>query len=156
MFTEEEKIKPIECKKLTAGSGPFSSERVASDVVHGIKRYSRNCNLSVITSRWSFFISHGFDGEVLSIMTAGFSPISSYWQLFLEIVTFPFLRLASVFYIWNWKRIIWSESAKKQNVPSSRKTERTVAAKQHSAEHTPLLNPTENTSINSVQHVATL
>lgn len=61
MYKEEMKHKPKECILMSEGSGLFPSEKLASDIIHGIKHYK-------------FFIQTGFDGFLLGVLTAGAMP----------------------------------------------------------------------------------
>jgi 3-dehydrosphinganine reductase len=92
MLHAEMAAKPEACKQISAGSGLFSAERVAADIADGI-------------ANWRFMISTGFDGVMLSALTAGMSPVSSIPRALLETLLLGVIRLVSLAHIWHFNRI---------------------------------------------------
>lgn len=54
----------------------------------------------------TFSVACNFDGVMLSVATAGFSPQRSYLVAFLEVVTAGFMRIMGLYYQWSWYRTI--------------------------------------------------
>jgi len=92
-FATENQYKPEECKLMSEGLGLFKPEAIASDIVKGIER-------------WSFMINTGFEGHLSAHIFAGNSPASSVVSLAVEFFFLGFLRLVSLFYLWNYNRIV--------------------------------------------------
>eukprot|EP01012_Entosiphon_sulcatum_P024231 TRINITY_DN29410_c0_g1_i1.p1 TRINITY_DN29410_c0_g1~~TRINITY_DN29410_c0_g1_i1.p1 ORF type:complete len:335 (-),score=54.72 TRINITY_DN29410_c0_g1_i1:23-1027(-) len=86
MYHEEMKIKPLECKLVSEGAGLFTADRVATDIIRGVKDYT-------------FFVQTGIDGQLLGLLTGGMAPPSSVAGLVVELVTLPLVRFVSLFYV---------------------------------------------------------
>jgi len=87
MYEEEMKTKPLPTKLCDEGSGLFSAEDIAHDIVNkGIKKYS-------------FFIQSGFDGVMLGIGSIGMAPASSAMQVITETLALGVLRFVGLFYL---------------------------------------------------------
>lgn len=101
MLAEENKQKPAITAKLSETAGLFSAEAVATDAVNGM-------------CKGSFFISTGLEGWMLSVASAGMSPITSMGRLITEIVLLPITRIVAFVVMLDWNRTIRSETAKLQ------------------------------------------
>jgi len=100
----ENQIKPEETKLISSTSGLFTAEEVAKSVVKGFQR-------------GTYSISVGFDGWMLSQLTAGMSPVTSILHLLSQVCTVSIFRLVAFGYrvYFDW---IISSQLKKQR-PSS-------------------------------------
>jgi len=81
----ENQIKPEETKLISSTSGLFTAEEVAKSVVKGFQS-------------GAYLISIGFDGWVLSQLTAGMSPVTSIIDLLSQVCTVSLFRLATFGY----------------------------------------------------------
>jgi len=101
---DENKYKPIETKKISEGTGVFSADKVASDIVNGI-------------IHWKFSISTGLDGFFLTTVSATMTPCSSFSELFSQLFLTPIIRLVSLVYLWNFNRLCTNiaQQKKKKN-----------------------------------------
>ena len=61
----------------------------------------------------SFIVPCNFEGHMLAIATAGLSPQRSFLMAFIEVVFSGILRLAGLFFQWNWYGSIEKWHAKK-------------------------------------------
>ncbi|PKU62108.1 3-dehydrosphinganine reductase TSC10A [Dendrobium catenatum] len=88
-FSEELRRRPEISKIIAASSGGMKADDVAKISLNGIKagRFSIPCN---------------FEGTMLSIVTAGLSPQSSFMAAFLEISFASFMRFVALCFQWNW------------------------------------------------------
>jgi len=87
MYAGEMEIKPQAAHLCDEGSGLFTAESIAADIVaKGIKGYS-------------FLIQSGFDGIMLGIGTGGMAPASSLSWLFVEVLALGPLRLIGLLYL---------------------------------------------------------
>ena len=84
MYKEEMKGKPKECIEMSAGSGLFSAEKLATDIVNGIKSYK-------------FFIQTGFDGFLLGVLTAGAMPGANFFDTFCSVTGASLARFILLF-----------------------------------------------------------
>lgn len=84
MYKEEMKTKPQECIEMSAGSGLFPAETLASDIVNGIKSYK-------------FFIQTGFDGFLLGVLTAGAMPGANLLDTFTSVTFASLARFILLF-----------------------------------------------------------
>lgn len=80
---------PPESLAVSQGAGVFSPELVASKIVRAIKR-------------GQYRVTVGVDGKLLGIVSAAMTPNLSIIEIFLM----PILRIASAFYVYNWKAMI--------------------------------------------------
>lgn len=101
MYKWEMGFKPVECKRISEGSGLFSAEAIAGDIVGGIER-------------WSFYVSTGFDGILSNSLCAGMAPASSIFVTLLEVLFGGVVRLVSLFYLKSFNDICTEEHTKKQ------------------------------------------
>eukprot|EP00007_Cunea_sp_BSH-02190019_P002971 CAMPEP_0174231618 /NCGR_PEP_ID=MMETSP0417-20130205/2116_1 /TAXON_ID=242541 /ORGANISM="Mayorella sp, Strain BSH-02190019" /LENGTH=339 /DNA_ID=CAMNT_0015309539 /DNA_START=65 /DNA_END=1084 /DNA_ORIENTATION=+ len=92
MYQEEMKIKPEECRLISEGSGLFSSEKIAKDIVDGMRNYR-------------FFVQTGFDGVFLGWIAAGMSPETSILSALIQAFGLGLLRIISLSNIWQYNRI---------------------------------------------------
>jgi len=92
MLQAENILKPEECRLISEGSGVFSAERLAADIVAGIKQ-------------WRFFIQTGFDGHLQAILCSGMAPVNGVRQIFVESLTIGIIRFVSLFYLWHFNSI---------------------------------------------------
>jgi 3-dehydrosphinganine reductase len=92
MLQEEMKIKPEPTKLISGGSGIFTAESVAADIIQSVRH-------------WKFLVSTGLDGFLLGFQVAGMTPASSIPHLFLEMGFLGIGRLVSLFYLKNFNNI---------------------------------------------------
>ncbi|XP_030536117.1 3-dehydrosphinganine reductase TSC10A [Rhodamnia argentea] len=88
-LVEENKRRPPLTNIIAASSGTMKADEVAEKALSGIK-----CG--------SFIVPCNFEGQLLAIATAGLSPQRSYIMAFVEVVGAGILRLAGLFFQWNW------------------------------------------------------
>ncbi|GAB4843443.1 3-dehydrosphinganine reductase tsc10a [Ancistrocladus abbreviatus] len=100
-FAEEHKRRSEITSMIAASSGAMRADEVAKKSIDGIKR-------------GRFIIPCNFDGVLLSIATAGMSPQRSYLMAFVEVVAAGILRIAGLFFQWNWYRIIERWNSQKE------------------------------------------
>ncbi|KAL9226841.1 hypothetical protein vseg_002608 [Gypsophila vaccaria] len=86
---EENKRRPELTSIIAGSSGTMKAGDVAKKAINGIKsgRFIVPCN---------------FEGFLLSIATAGLSPQTSYLMAFVEVLAAGILRIAGLFFQWNW------------------------------------------------------
>ncbi|KAL4310111.1 hypothetical protein GQ457_01G030430 [Hibiscus cannabinus] len=95
----ERKIRPeLAGMIMGSGGGALSAEEVAKKSLDGIKS-------------GSFSIWFNLEGYMLGFSGAGFSPQTSFPVAFLEIVFAGLSRLAALFIVWSWYRIIQKKHA---------------------------------------------
>ncbi|XP_075473614.1 3-dehydrosphinganine reductase TSC10A-like [Primulina tabacum] len=92
-FAEETKRRPKLTSIIAASSGAMKADEVAKKSLIGIKS-------------GTFIVPCNFEGFLLSIATAGLSPQRSYLMAFVEIMTAGIMRLAGLFFQWNWFKSI--------------------------------------------------
>ncbi|XP_010551765.1 PREDICTED: 3-dehydrosphinganine reductase TSC10A-like [Tarenaya hassleriana] len=101
-FEEEQKTRPQLTNIIAASSGAMRPEEVAKITLEGIKagKFSVSCN---------------FEGFLLSTATAGLSPQRSFFTAFFEVMTAGLIRLAALFFQWDWYRAIekWNRTRTK-------------------------------------------
>lgn len=85
----ERQTLPPECLEISETAGLFAAEDV-----------SRTIAYAILQGRFS--ISFGFIGGLVSILTAGLTPIASV----LDVIVIPFARAIAPFFIWDQLRII--------------------------------------------------
>ncbi|XP_010546852.1 PREDICTED: 3-dehydrosphinganine reductase TSC10A-like [Tarenaya hassleriana] len=92
-FEEEQKTRPQLTNIIAASSGAMKPEEVAKITLEGIKagKFSVSCN---------------FEGFLLSTATAGLSPQRSFLIAYVEVMTAGLIRLAALFFQWDWYRAI--------------------------------------------------
>ncbi|KAL5541636.1 hypothetical protein UlMin_009346 [Ulmus minor] len=88
-FVEENKVRPQVTNIIAASSGAMKADEVARKALNGIKS-------------GGFIIPCNFEGFLLSIATAGFSPQRSFVMAFVEVVAAGLIRVATLFFQWNW------------------------------------------------------
>ncbi|KAI3443212.1 uncharacterized protein J3R85_000129 [Psidium guajava] len=86
---EENKRRPPLSSIIAASSGAMKADEVAEKTLSGIKS-------------GSFIVPCNFEGYLLAIATAGLSPQRSYITAFVEVAGAGILRLAGLFFQWNW------------------------------------------------------
>lgn len=86
---EENKRRPQLTSIIAGSSGMMKADEVAKKSIDGIKS-------------GSFIVPCNFEGLLLSIATAGLGPQRSYLMAFVEVLTAGILRLAGLFFQWNW------------------------------------------------------
>ena len=84
MYKEEMKSKPKECVQMSEGSGLFTADQLAADIVSGIKSYK-------------FFIQTGFDGFLLGVLTAGAMPGANLFDTFTSVTFASLARFILLF-----------------------------------------------------------
>ncbi|KAI6683745.1 hypothetical protein NL676_029658 [Syzygium grande] len=88
-LAEENKRRPPLTSIIASSSGAMKADEVAEKTLSGIKS-------------GSFIVPCNFEGHLLAIATAGLSPQRSYIMAFVEVVGVGILRLAGLFFQWNW------------------------------------------------------
>lgn len=88
-LVEENKKRPPLTSIIAASSGVMKADEVAEKTLHGIKS-------------GSFIVPCNFEGYLLAVATAGLSPQRSYIMAFVEVVSAGIVRLAGLFFQWNW------------------------------------------------------
>lgn len=88
-YKNELNTMPPESIAVSQGAGVFPPELVAQKIVRAIKR-------------GQYRVSVGVDGKLLEIVSAGMCPNIN----IAEIILMPVLRIASAFYVYNWKAMI--------------------------------------------------
>lgn len=86
---EESKKRPGLTSIIAASSGAMKADEVAKKALNGIKS-------------GSFIVPCNFEGQLLSIATAGLSPQRSSLMAFVEVFTAGILRIAALCFQWNW------------------------------------------------------
>ena len=84
-FAAENKIKPVECAEISGTFGLHSPDVIARDIVRVLRE-------------WRFMSSVGFDGQALTLLATGTSPVASAWTLTVEFFSMGVLRLVSAVY----------------------------------------------------------
>lgn len=88
-LVEENKRKPPLTSIIAASSSAMKADEVAEKTLNGIKS-------------GSFIVPCNFEGYLLAVATAGLSPQRSYVMAFVEVVSAGIVRLAGLFFQWNW------------------------------------------------------
>jgi len=88
----EKEFKPEETRLISEGSGLFTAEQVANDIVSGLEH-------------WRFYVNTGLDGWMLGTLSCSMTPCSSGLQLLGELLLLPVFRLISLFYLWTFNRV---------------------------------------------------
>ncbi|KZV43948.1 3-ketodihydrosphingosine reductase-like [Dorcoceras hygrometricum] len=99
-FAEETKRRPQLTSLIAGSSGAMKADEVAKKSLNGIKS-------------GTFIVPCNLEGFLLSIATAGLSPQRSYLMAFVEITTSGIMRLAGLFFQWNWFESIKKWHSKK-------------------------------------------
>ncbi|KAK6146096.1 hypothetical protein DH2020_019965 [Rehmannia glutinosa] len=86
---EETKRRPQLTSIIAASSGAMKPDEVAKKSLKGIQS-------------GTFIVPCNFEGFLLSVATAGLSPQRSYLMAFVEVMTAGIMRLAGLFFQWNW------------------------------------------------------
>ncbi|MCL4118973.1 UNVERIFIED_CONTAM: hypothetical protein GTU68_049830 [Idotea baltica] len=99
-FAEENKTKPVETGLISESAGLFKTEDVAKalieDSLHG-----------------KFSSSVGLEGFMLATMCAGMSPVTDLFSVVSQIFLSGVFRFVSLFYLWNFARIVSAEREKR-------------------------------------------
>lgn len=74
-------------------SAEMKAEDVAEKTLNGIKS-------------GSFIVTCNFEGLMLSMATAGFSPQRSYIKAFCEVLGASFMQFVGLCFVWNWYGIV--------------------------------------------------
>jgi len=101
-------IKPSECKLISAGSGLFTAEQIASDILSAMKS-------------WKFLVNTGMDGHLLALLSTGTSPAHSPLWAILELFSLGIIRVVSLVYRWSYNQICFKEYKKRQANSSGKK-----------------------------------
>lgn len=96
----ENKQRPELTSIIAASSGAMKADQVAQKALNGIKS-------------GSFIIPCNFEGFLLSLATAGLSPQRSPVMAFVEVVAASVMRIAGLFFQWNWYSSISKWNAQK-------------------------------------------
>lgn len=89
----ENKRRPRLTSMIAASLGAMKADEVAKKSLNGIQK-------------GTFVVACNFEGFLLSVATAGLSPQRSYLMAFAEVMTAGIVRLAGLFFQWNWYGII--------------------------------------------------
>ncbi|KAF9605493.1 hypothetical protein IFM89_017512 [Coptis chinensis] len=92
-LVEENKKRPELTSIIAASSGAMTADAVAQKALNGIKS-------------GTFIVPCNFEGLLLSIATTGLSPQRSSLMAFVEVLAAGVLRIAGLFFQWNWYGII--------------------------------------------------
>jgi len=101
MYAAEMVEKPEECKLMSEGTGVFSPEHVAGDIVRGIEHYR-------------YFIQMGFDGHILGLLASNFAPVENGATALLQVLSGSLLRAVAIVYVWMFNDI--AAKAHKKNL----------------------------------------
>ncbi|KAJ0970924.1 hypothetical protein J5N97_018883 [Dioscorea zingiberensis] len=101
-LAEEHKRRPELTNMIAASSGCMKADEVAAKALNGIKT-------------GTFIVPCNFEGVMLAIATAGFSPQNSYIGAFVEVIGAGFMRFVGLCFQWNWFRIIEKFYAEKNS-----------------------------------------
>lgn len=85
----ENKRRPQLTSIIAASSGAMKADEVAEKSLNGIQLAT-------------FMVPCNFEGFLLAVATAGLSPQRSYLAAFVEVMTAGIMRLAGLFFQWNW------------------------------------------------------
>ncbi|KAL9975519.1 hypothetical protein ACROYT_G012688 [Oculina patagonica] len=105
-FENENKNKPEETHLISSSGGLFTPEQVAANIVTGIKERR-------------FFITCGFDGFVVNLLTSGVAPVSSLFELFTQVILMGPLRLVLALHLYYYDHIVKKGMQKRE---ASKKT----------------------------------
>jgi hypothetical protein len=61
---------------------------------------------AALSSRPPFFVYFTFEGWMLSGLTSGMSPVHGFFDAFYQVLLMSLFRLISLFYLWDFARII--------------------------------------------------
>lgn len=95
-YAEEMKSKPRITAKLSETGSVFPPLQVAKDIIDG-------------SNRGYHSVSTGFDGWMLSNLTAGFGPCNHLWEVYQQVLFASLFRLISAFIAFDWDSIISKE-----------------------------------------------
>lgn len=109
-FEQEKESKPEETHLISETAGLFSPEHVASIILR-----------DTVIGR--FFCSIGIDGYMLSNVTCGFSPVTNFLDAMLQVVSMGIFRFISLFYLYNFDRIVHFCKVKKDSKHEVKKNE---------------------------------
>lgn len=101
LLERENVSKPVECKRISEGSGLFSSEAVAQKTVDAM-------------SRGSGVVTFGLDGWMLSHLTVGMDPIDHWPRAMSGLFLWPVLRLVAVAYTAYYDHICLQEHRRRE------------------------------------------
>ncbi|EDV29794.1 uncharacterized protein TRIADDRAFT_52550 [Trichoplax adhaerens] len=104
---EIERGVPEETVIISKSSGLYTSDFVADNILKGI-------------TNGDFFIPVGFEGNVLTIITAGMAPAASVIDGIIQIILLPILRISAFFYQFQFGRIV-SQCMKKKNLGQNKR-----------------------------------
>lgn len=99
---QENKVKPEVTRIIAGSSGSMKADQVAKKAMDGIKS-------------GSFIVPCNFEGQLLSIATAGLSPQRSFLMAFIEVVFAGVIRLIALCFEWNWYRSIQKWNAHRKS-----------------------------------------
>jgi len=93
LLAKENERKPMECKRISEGSGTFEPEQIAADIISAMKH-------------WKFLVNTGMDGILLSLLASGTSPAHSGLWGTVELLSLGIVRTVSLVYRWYYNRIV--------------------------------------------------
>ena len=99
-FKEENIGKPEECQILSDSSGLYTPKVVADGIIKSIKKGSFNC----------YF---GLNGFLLATLTSGASPVTTFKEAMIQILTIPLTRLVAIFLGFHFDSVVKSCHKKK-------------------------------------------
>ncbi|CAD6227364.1 GSCOCG00006133001-RA-CDS [Cotesia congregata] len=92
-FAVEEQSKPLETKLISESAGLVKADVVAKQLI-----------ADACAGR--FFSTVGFEGFMLTTLSAGMSPVSSLAELFLQFLTMGLMRVVGACYLFSFQKII--------------------------------------------------
>lgn len=102
-YAAEQLIKPRECKLISEGTGVFSPQSIARDMITGA------------LDSWRFLVNSGFDGRLLETLCAGTAPLHSVASAWRDLLGLGLIRTVSLAYRWHYNRIVTKCSAEKHS-----------------------------------------
>lgn len=89
----ENLTKPEETKAIAESSGLLEPKVVAKSILTGLKNGSFSC-------------SYGINGFLLTTLTAGAGPATTFTEAMIQIITLPLCRLVAIFLLFDFDRLI--------------------------------------------------
>lgn len=96
----ENLTKPEETKAIAESSGLYEPKEIATSIIKALKKGSFSC-------------SYGINGFLLTTLTTGAGPVTTFKDAIVELVTLPLCRLIGLILVWDFDRTIKSCKKKK-------------------------------------------
>lgn len=87
------KLKPEETKAIAETSGLLEPKLVAQSILDGLKKGSFSC-------------SYGINGFLLTTLTSGAGPATTFTEAITQIITLPLCRLIAMALLFDFDRVI--------------------------------------------------